>query len=385
MSGKIEHLVKRYCTREELSNRGVWRGELYKASEWPFFERGWCWKTLLLGEEDGLLTRLEPVALVESEISGWNATESSGLRRLTPVVADNHPLELCNPTQANDSREEDDRFKEKLSMMETLEIIELDVRRLLLDKIFAHEQVKSHMVQILYNYVVENNTSYKQGYHELCGAVYLQMLSDEPEMRVVNTFNIFNKLMVRIRPVFYEEKALIAWSKDVFDTILKLTIPRLHTLLTDHHKVDSTLWLIRWTRLLFLRELDLSYALRIWDHILTFTYPVPDLIACVIVVMLIAISQELHSCEDQGDIISLLLHYPSDRQINCVDLMKHSANLYELYSTHQFQEMPGFGEIICRTYNREWYDKSAQIKDPNRLRLEERLKRRVEWRLQQDK
>ncbi|KAM3160684.1 Rab-GAP TBC domain-containing protein [Lachancea thermotolerans] len=371
-SGKIEHLVQRYGTREELIKRGVWRGELYRAEEATFLDRGWCWKTLLLDREDELLvTELVPVP-TNFEDTGCNYAEAGrlGVRKLTTELVQDHPL-----------MEEDDRLKESISVEETLDIVRLDISRLLLDPVFSDPECKAEMVQILYNYVAHNHTSYKQGYHELCGAVYLQMLEEEGETRKLNTLNIFNKLMAQVRPVFYEETALLQFSKQKFDAVFKLTAPMLRHLLTAHHGLDHAVWLIRWTRLLFLREFDIAYVLRIWDHLLTFTVPVQDLVACCTVVLLIAVTQDLYACEDQGEVISILLHYPQDKLINCVDLMKHSASLYELYVTRQYSDMRGLGENLCKVYNRSWYEKQTQVADHNRLRLEERLKRRVEQRL----
>lgn len=370
MSGKIEHLVKQYRTREELSQRGVWRGELYRPEELRYFERGWCWKTLLLGEEDDLVTNLESVQIGDEPVRERDSREMPGVRRLTPVTAISHPLEV-----------DDDPLKENIPLEDTLDIVRLDVDRLLLDPVFANEATKEEMIKILYNYVLENETSYKQGYHEICGAVYLQMRKEDAEARTVNTFNIFNKLMSRVRPVFYEEEALLKWSRERFDAIFKCTAPKLYELLVKHHGMDNTVWLIRWSRLLFLRELELGYALRIWDHLLTFSYPLADLVACTIVVMLIVISQELHTCEDQGEVISLLLHYPPEKLIDCTDLMKYSASLYELFASRQYEDMYGVGQTLSKIYNHDWYDKIAAVPDQNRLRLEERLKRRVEMRL----
>ncbi|SCV05527.1 LANO_0H09450g1_1 [Lachancea nothofagi CBS 11611] len=383
-SSKVEHLIKRYGTREELAKHGVWRGELYRAEESSFMDRGWCWKTLLLGDGDEpLVTDLAIVpenSLASSPVH--SATRQYGIRNLTSERASTHPLMTIDDAAHTISKDgDDDRLKEKVSVQETLDIIELDVSRLLLDPIFESAECKKEMVEILYNYVLYNQTSYKQGYHELCGAVYMQMFREVPDTRKLNTLNIFNKLMKRARSVFYEEAALLQFAEFKFDRIFRITVPKLHHLLTKHHGLDNAVWLIRWTRLLFLREFDLNYVLRIWDHLLTFMIPLEDLVACCIVVLLIAITRDLYACEDQGEVIGLLLHYPSHRLIDCVELMKQSASLYELYVTKQFSDMEGLGENLCKVHNRQWYDKQTQVVDHNRLRLEERLKRRVGLRL----
>lgn len=216
-SGKIEHAIKRYGTREELAKRGVWRGDLYRAEEARFLDRGWCWKTLLLGDEDELLaTELEEVPANPQESEEKTLVAGKlGVRQLTKEVVQDHPL-------ADFQDDTDDRLKDKITMRETLDIINLDVSRLLLDPVFSSETSKAEMVQILYNYVMQNRTSYKQGYHELCGAVYLQMLGESADTRKLNTLNIFNKLMYRVRPVFYEETALLHFSEHKFNHIFKL-------------------------------------------------------------------------------------------------------------------------------------------------------------------
>ncbi|SCU86795.1 LAME_0D07690g1_1 [Lachancea meyersii CBS 8951] len=383
-SNLIQHLVQRYGTREDLTRRGIWRGDLYNAEESRFLDRGWCWKTLLLrGEDELLVTELAPVpekAAIEEAQLHPDRTQSR-LRNLTPERARTHPL-MHGEDEANlGNQDAEDRLKEKISVQETLQIVRLDISRLLLHPMFESTECKAEMVQILYNYVMHNQISYKQGYHELCGAVYMQMANESCETRKLNTLNIFNKLMERARPVFYEEAALLDFAHFKFDRILKLTMPKLHHLLTKHHGLDNAVWLIRWTRLLFLREFDLNYVLKVWDHLLTFVIPLEDLVACCIVVLLIAIARDLYSCEDQGEVISILLHYPSDKLIDCVELMNKSAGLYELYVTKQYADMKGLGENLCKVHNRQWYDKQTQVADQNRLRLEERLKRRIGQRL----
>lgn len=371
MSSKIQHLVERYQSRDRLSRQGVWKGELYTPQEIPFLHRGWCWRTLLLSDEDELIVSLEVVPDTEELESRRNSPvkpTTHGIRRLTPVMAESHPLTLEDP------------LKEQIPMDETLDIISLDLERLLIDDIFSKESVKNEMKRILYNYVIYNNTSYKQGYHELCGTIYLQMQGNGQDEVMVNTFNIFNKLMKHVQPVFYTEGKLIEWCRNTFGSILKHTSPKLHDLLVKHHRMDNTIWLIRWTRLLLLREFDMDYVLKIWDHLLTFQYPIEGLMACMIVVLLIVVSQELHCCEDQGDLISILLHYPREKAIDVVELLKYSGNLYELWASKQFEDMKGVGDTLCKIYSREWYEKCQGI-DVNRLRLEERLRKRVEWKL----
>ena len=87
-SGKIEHAIKRYGTREELAKRGVWRGDLYRAEEARFLDRGWCWKTLLLGDEDELLaTELEEVPANPQESEEKTLVAGKlGVRQLTKEV-----------------------------------------------------------------------------------------------------------------------------------------------------------------------------------------------------------------------------------------------------------------------------------------------------------
>ncbi|CCH60104.1 hypothetical protein TBLA_0C03000 [Henningerozyma blattae CBS 6284] len=366
--------------------------------------------------------------------------------------------------------EEDDDYEVEMSLKETLEIIDLDLSRLLLDPIFLDDNIHVQMRQLLYNYIVllrngdfswqdkssssgafpldnplENfkSKNYQQGYHEILGLIYLQVyktsvdhgsgnLSSTTELglsklEMRNVFEIYIKLMEQIKPIFYERKRLIRWERTQFQNILQncneVVYSKLYPAITNVSNksgakntktgnYSNLIWLVRWTRLIFLRELPREDVLIIWDHILTFQYPIEIFMACLIILLLLLKFNKISQIDpivDNDEILELMLHYKlnetegdgstkKESAINCIELCKIAGNLSELWYYEKYDDM----KCICDTFLKiqmgvemSQYRKEekaiqelekSQIKthlkvDPNRLRLEERLRSRVHERL----
>lgn len=373
MADRVQYLISKYHTKHKLSSDGVWKGKLYESNEIQFFNRGWCWKTLMLFDEDDFndyWSSLDPIPqnLKDYVVNKRINFASNNLRQLTPI-------DITDDQQSSDY---DDPLKEKIPISETLNIIDLDLKRLIIDPCLQSPELSNELKLILFNFINKTNFPYKQGYHEICGVIFLQLINDEN--RSINTLNIFQKFMKTIIPSFYLEENLIKWTNNVFNKILKVTCPYIHQLLVEYHGLDNSIWLIRWTRLIFLREFDISYTLMIWDHLMTMKFYTETLIACIITICLILISQELFSCEDHGDLLSLLLHYPTEKTINCVKLLKHASNLSDLFQNGQFDDMEIIGDTILKIHNPSWFENARHL-EFNRLRLQERLRTKVEWKL----
>lgn len=398
--------IDKYETREELVQQGIWNGELYKTvSITTSNGRGWLWKTVVLDGE-GSTNSLIPVPILtgkddEEENTGKGnhrkTSSSIGIRRLTPVgIVDNaHPLGESNN---NSVFEEDD---DNTSLRDKLEIIDLDLSRLMLDDIFHDAEVHAEMRQIMYNFLIRKGShcpsSYKQGYHELLGLIYLQLHEDRQtntenrEMMMNNVLCIFDKLMKQMIMFFYNEKQLIKWDSNEFQPILKACCPKLYDIICSDRNHTNLLWLIRWTRLLFIRELPRDYTLIIWDHILTFTYPLDTFVACLIVVLLLNNYKVfVEEIEDHNDLVELLLHYQerSDSMIDCVELCRMAGNLCELWYMQDTNAMKLISDTFLKirfnvsSNNTKEEEKknnnnNSNIVDPNRRRIEEKLRKRV--------
>ncbi|QLL33468.1 hypothetical protein HG536_0E03790 [Torulaspora globosa] len=383
--------IDKYETREKLVLSGIWGGEIYKTANLAAGNgRGWLWKTLVI---DGDADVEEPVEVpsLEHNVEGSSqgrkprVRKQKSIRRLTPIDVARHPLRIP-ATDGEAGTGEDDRT----CLQEKLEIIDLDLSRLMLHDIFQQDQVHSEMRQILYNYLLRNeeDSSYKQGYHELLGMIYLQLHTDEREdlgagqrkMRLRNALCIFEKLMKHMT-LFYNETRLIQWEEKEFRPILSTCCPRLYDIFCSDDNHTNLLWLIRWTRLLFMRELPRDYTLIIWDHLFTGLYPVHTLVACLIVVLLLNNYRLLvEEVEDHNDLVELMLHFQSriTSMVDCIELCKMAGNLCELWYTQDVDSM----KLICDNFLKIKFnvdrepDREERI-DPNRRRIEEKLRRRV--------
>ncbi|CAI4044417.1 hypothetical protein N7582_003117 [Saccharomyces uvarum] len=456
MKDVLQWAIDHYETRDQLIQKGIWKGELYHGSIFEENSRGWLWKALLLYDENnsGLLADnsrdldlnhfgLVPVPILTDEENDAgknsvsvperalhsNVSSSLGIRRLTPIEAvDNHPLS-GNKAKGSSSSKSMAKVPEDnpLTLRETLEIIDLDLSRIMLDDIFQEPRVHAQMRQLLYNYLLihqNEQLQYKQGFHEILSVIYLQLYhgTDVDNINLQNVLIIFNKLMNQIEPIFYNEENLINWDKTIFTKVFKICLPDLFTKIFyqpaksgnggkkgANYLVHSNLiWLIRWTRLLFLRELPLKKVLIIWDHVLTFNYPLEIFIACFIIALFLSIYDELHDLVNQDDyehsnnndeFIELILHFKKNFQKenastndeSFLELCKITGNLCELWYGKNHADM----RLICDTYiNASFGIKTGDILsmetakltiDPNRQSLENKLKERVRQTLLKNK
>lgn len=204
MKDVLQWAIDHYETRDQLLQKGIWKGELYHDSIFKENSRGWLWKALLLCDENNncLLTDnfkgldlnqfgLVPVPMladgdnydenhnanVPKRVLHSNVSSSVGIRRLTPVEAvEKHPLSDDNDkTKGSLSKGSDEK---PLTLRETLEIIDLDLSRIMLDDIFQEPKVHAQMRQLLYNYLLihqSEHLQYKQGFHEILSVIYLQL------------------------------------------------------------------------------------------------------------------------------------------------------------------------------------------------------------------
>ncbi|AMD22741.1 HHL029Wp [Eremothecium sinecaudum] len=313
MKVTIQHLINRYHSKDELINSGIWDGTLYNPGEERFFDRSWCWRTLLLSghNDNNWSDSPSPPAFGEHSIV---------FRALTDCIPSSEVVEI------------DDRLKDHQQLDEQLQSIKLDVCRLKLDKIFTEAKVQQDLANILIKSVKETGRPYKQGYHELCAVFYMQLRRDDYNDDICESVSqMFNILLKHIKE-FYIESNLINWTRTTFEPLLEHAFPQLHKLLLHRHCIDNSIWLIRWSRLLFLREFELSYTLQLWDHLFSFRYPLPDLVAAVAVTCQGLVEQDLNKCEDVGDILGILLRYPTNRLLSPRHLMQSAGSLLDSYS-----------------------------------------------------
>lgn len=156
--------------------------------------------------------------------------------------------------------------------------------------LFRDERIQSALSNILYVWSTLHPTiGYRQGMHELAGALYitrwadsmcsgrtpLENLMDEVYIEH-DTYAIFFKLMESLCELYEwqspDSQGTSAWkppiihrSNRVFN-YLKSVDPVLSAQLMSL-SIEPQLFLLRWMRLLFLREFPLGHALELWDSL----------------------------------------------------------------------------------------------------------------------
>ncbi|CAI5755761.1 unnamed protein product [Candida verbasci] len=251
------------------------------------------------------------------------------------------------------------RYTNTINDLELLEIIILDIERLFPgEEFFKSLYVKKQLIEILYIWCKCNKFGYKQGIHEILGLIYMNLQKESIEISSTNTFSsddlkilklfdlnylchdvftIFNKVMNSsgILKNFYESEENLMSSIEKFNMYLMKVDQFIYYNLHTKLKLESQLWIIRYLRLLLLRELgnDFKTINLLWDKLITNISSISELINFIIIHLLIQIKTDLLS-SDFSECLSLLLHYPikfkpNDRNVFTKNLFKDSFKLYE--------------------------------------------------------
>lgn len=403
--------------------RGVWLGEFYEGmsrSDERCAGRGsrsWLW-THLAGEE---LPELEmPGAEYRHEesrsVSGSDSGSGSGgraghthatygghgglgkgnVRVLTPVRATAHPL----------AGAEKGDLSERLNT--SMEIVDLDLKRLLIHPMFSEPQHVKNMKLLLYNYLLDS-IEYKQGFHEIMGMIYMQIYDNDEnsETKLRTVLKLFTTLMAPLNKVFYEEDNLLNWEQKIFRPMLMGLSPKVFSIIYSghgkHHN-NNLIWIIRWTRLLFIREIASKVdILELWDHLLTVpAAQFPLFMAAFISVMLLSIYDQVVEFSrdktlDHDDLIEILLlrYKEMNPHIDVVKYCQVAMEATEQFNAGELDKLFGTATKFLEWKYRDspqilaMHQQSRDMKlgrpdippDPNRLRMEEKLKQRVLQRL----
>ncbi|KAK6456454.1 rab-GTPase-TBC domain-containing protein [Scheffersomyces xylosifermentans] len=302
-------------------------------------------------------TSLTRVSNVEDPLS---AGVSSRSRSSTP------------PLISSETTEED---------VELLQTIILDIDRLFPGEEFFHSSnphsllAKRQMIQILYVWAKCNpQVGYKQGIHEILGLMYINLYRESlvipstntisaDDLRILSLFDIhylphdlftmLNKFLLQSGVInhFYENENVLWKSIEKFNVYLMKVDQLIHYNLINKLKLESQLWIIRYLRLLLLRELgnDLETTSLLWDKLVAAQFShhngntitaIPDLVMFMIIVLLIQLKTHLIT-SDFSEALSLLLHYPVPAKFNTeasrgefiATLYKDAAKLYEKRET----------------------------------------------------
>ncbi|EGW34083.1 uncharacterized protein SPAPADRAFT_135310 [Spathaspora passalidarum NRRL Y-27907] len=246
--------------------------------------------------------------------------------------------------------------------IELLEAIILDIDRLFPGEDFFQPNqphslsVKRQLIEILYVWS-KCNLGYKQGIHEILGLIYHSLYKESIPIPQTNTisvddlkilklydsnylshdlFTILNAFLMKSGAFakFYENESNLLTTIDDFNIKLMKIDQFIHYNLTAKLKLESQLWIIRYLRLVLLREIiDLETTASLWDKLVASPAIMPDLVLFMIIQLLIQIKTDLIA-SDFSECLSLLLHYPTGKIThNPADfinnLYKDSFKLYE--------------------------------------------------------
>ena len=170
-----------------------------------------------------------------------------------------------------------------------------------------------------------------------------------------------------------------------------------------HHN-NNLIWIIRWTRLLFIREIASKVdILELWDHLLTVpAAQFPLFMAAFISVMLLSIYDQVVEFSrdktlDHDDLIEILLlrYKEMNPHIDVVKYCQVAMEATEQFNAGELDKLFGTATKFLEWKYRDspqilaMHQQSRDMKlgrpdippDPNRLRMEEKLKQRVLQRL----
>lgn len=179
-----------------------------------------------------------------------------------------------------------------------------DMSRLFWDNpLFLEPQTKSTISDILLKYCLMERKEYKQGFHELVAFLYyachrdkllVERLTRESAALRSNPFYVvFEKVYANLPAAVYalfrrmiaedsgglglarwyyvenlkEQSGVVVACERVQQDLLLQVAPELQHLLDAEYDIQSVVYLVRWLRLLFLRELTFEQLLQVWTVI----------------------------------------------------------------------------------------------------------------------
>ncbi|KZO97897.1 hypothetical protein CALVIDRAFT_497121 [Calocera viscosa TUFC12733] len=227
--------------------------------------------------------------------------------------------------------------------LELRKVIRQDVERIFPEvAYFTSVEVQENLTDILFLHCITHpQIGYRQGMHELAGAVLMVVDSDSllPSNEVsdgdvlefcardqlfADVYAIFNVLM-KGAARWYEWREprqqgpsqsgeswvapIVHICRHMQGQILRSVDPALWAQL-DAAGIEPQMYGIRWLRLLFTREFDLRDAMAIWDCLMAADSSL-ELAEWICVSMLLRIRNQLLATEDYSLLLTHLLRYPS--------------------------------------------------------------------------
>lgn len=230
--------------------------------------------------------------------------------------------------------------------------------------LLRQEHIQKALSRILFAWAVLHPTiGYRQGMHELAGALLVSRLADAVSCSHTNTqsptpsalqtlldekyiehdtYAVFDKLMDQLAELYewQDHASIAAWKPPIIQRSnrifghLKYVDPALSVHLTSTMSIEPQLFLLRWLRLLFLREFPLTHALELWDSLFAAAIkgniPILDLVDWTCIAHLLRLRNRL-LVDSQTLVLQTLLHPVVDA--SAMDQGSSSPSAYSSTST----------------------------------------------------
>ncbi|TFK29890.1 RabGAP/TBC [Coprinopsis marcescibilis] len=334
--------------------------------------------------------------LAEPPTVGKTVTDS------TRNVNLNNPLSLHN----------ENPWSEWFAGLEVKQTISQDVERTFPDMPFFREaEIQNQLTNILFVYsATHSRIGYRQGMHELLAPLYYAVNFDavgehasvEHELREIcsrdwvaaDAWALFDAVMDGVsswyewrepdpRLVLQEQQGPLsghvnlvipdgrhgiqAWVAPIVKTcnyiqndLLKKVDPNLWAAL-QKAGIEPQLYGIRWLRLLFTREFDMTDTMKLWDGLFACD-PSLALAQWVCVAMLLRVRTELINGDYSSQLTSLL-RYPSPKKSKLNDAPTHTCLLLQHALTLQMSPNPSTAATI-NMENRALLDIDSNVQEP---------------------
>lgn len=256
--------------------------------------------------------------------------------------------------------------QEELSI---LQLIVLDVERLFPQEpeLFIESlDNRKLIIEVLY-LSYQKTRIYRQGMHEIAGLIFKAFHDEkldnkdfynEPlEMRLFQLYDhtnfqndvyiVMDKILPKITTQYFNETALLQESIK-FDLKLHQLDSMLYHVMLNKLKIQTPIWILRYFRLVLIREIGLSNSLIVWDKLFAFGHDdITKLIPYFILVMLLKLRTFVLENE-HDEVLYKLLHYPVLNNFNTIPTIIQDCIL--LYNSDS--DLKSLSKIMIFKYGR---------------------------------
>jgi TBC1 domain family protein 5 len=158
---------------------------------------------------------------------------------------------------------------------EQMEEIWKDVERTFPEReFFQSVDTQKALQRVLFTWGKKNAKAYKQGLNEIAAIVFEAVRTPVAADLEAIAFHIFERIMSNesVSGMFYgssssDENYTAKRCDNIFKILIKRELPEIHKHLASIVEVSASLFLLRWTRLLFAREFHIEDVIKLWDII----------------------------------------------------------------------------------------------------------------------